>query len=80
MRHGYRRCNVNSSPQRRHRNIMNGTLPGKGVTDEQVTDVVTKWMDVQPQKRKTFVFVAGVEDVRWNMKLNRNLVLWTGGV
>ena len=52
---------------------MNGTLPGKGVTDEQVTDVVTKWMDVQPQKRKTFVFVAGVEDVRWNMKLNRNL-------
>jgi hypothetical protein len=52
---------------------MNGTLPGKGVTDEQVTDVVTKWMDVQPQKRKALVFVAGVEDVRWNMKLNRNL-------
>src|ERR1700730_13865122 len=59
---------------------MNGTLPGKGVTGEQVTDVVTKWMDVQPQKRKAFVFVAGVEDVRWNIKLNRNLVLWTGGV
>jgi len=30
---------------------MSSPCPGKGVTDEQITDVVIKWMDDHPEKR-----------------------------